>query len=53
MLPGSEVLAYWHPANSFVLERPVGEGDEPAQYAADPLGSHRELRLRAHPWALE
>jgi spermidine/putrescine transport system ATP-binding protein len=38
LLPGSQVVAYWHPANSFLLERPVGEGDEPAQYAADPLG---------------
>jgi spermidine/putrescine transport system ATP-binding protein len=36
--PGTEIAAYWHPSHSFVLDRPVGEGDQPAQYAADPLG---------------
>jgi spermidine/putrescine transport system ATP-binding protein len=36
--PGTEVTAYWHPSHSFVLRRPAGEGEQPAQYAADPLG---------------
>jgi spermidine/putrescine transport system ATP-binding protein len=36
--PGTEVTAYWHPSHSFVLERPAGEGEQPSQYAADPLG---------------
>ena len=39
MAPGTEVTAVWLPSNSFVLERPAGEGDTPAQYAADPLGA--------------
>jgi spermidine/putrescine transport system ATP-binding protein len=36
--PGAEITAYWHPSHSFVLDRLTGEGDQPAQYAADPLG---------------
>jgi spermidine/putrescine transport system ATP-binding protein len=36
--PGTEVTAYWHPSHSFLLERPAGDGDQPTQYAADPLG---------------
>ncbi|OLF12569.1 ABC transporter ATP-binding protein [Actinophytocola xanthii] len=38
LAPGTEVVAYWYPAHSFVLDRPAGSGDEVAQYAADPLG---------------
>jgi spermidine/putrescine transport system ATP-binding protein len=38
MAPGTEVVAHWYPAHSFVLDRPAGEGDEVSQYAADPLG---------------
>jgi spermidine/putrescine transport system ATP-binding protein len=36
--PGTDVVAHWYPPHSFVLDRPAGEGDEIAQYAADPLG---------------
>ncbi len=38
MSPGTEVVAHWYPAHSFVLERPAGDGDDVAQYSADPLG---------------
>jgi spermidine/putrescine transport system ATP-binding protein len=36
--PGTEVVAHWYPPHSFVLDRRLGEGDEIAQYSADPLG---------------
>jgi spermidine/putrescine transport system ATP-binding protein len=36
--PGTEVVVYWYPPHSFVLEREAGSGEEIAQYAADPLG---------------
>jgi spermidine/putrescine transport system ATP-binding protein len=36
--PGTEVVAYWYPPHSFVLDRTVGEGEPMSQYAADPLG---------------
>jgi spermidine/putrescine transport system ATP-binding protein len=36
--PGTEVTACWHPSHSFVLQRPAGEGHQPAPYTADPLG---------------
>jgi spermidine/putrescine transport system ATP-binding protein len=39
LAPGTEVTAVWLPSNSFVLERAAGEGDQPAVYAADPLGA--------------
>jgi spermidine/putrescine transport system ATP-binding protein len=38
LTPGTEVVAHWYPPHSFVLDRPTGEGDEIAQYSADPLG---------------
>jgi spermidine/putrescine transport system ATP-binding protein len=38
LAPGTEVVAHWYPAHSFVLDRPAGAGDEISQYAADPLG---------------
>ncbi|MPZ84180.1 MAG: ATP-binding cassette domain-containing protein [Actinophytocola sp.] len=38
MTPGTEVVAHWYPAHSFVLARPAGAGDEASRYAADPLG---------------
>ncbi|HEU4426024.1 MAG TPA: ABC transporter ATP-binding protein [Pilimelia sp.] len=39
LAPGTAVTAVWLPANSFVLDRPAGEGDQPVTYAADPLGA--------------
>lgn len=38
LAPGTEVVAHWYPPHSFVLDRPVGDGDEVTQYSADPLG---------------
>jgi spermidine/putrescine transport system ATP-binding protein len=38
LAPGTEVVAHWYPPHSFVLDRPAGQGDEAAQYSADPLG---------------
>jgi spermidine/putrescine transport system ATP-binding protein len=36
--PGTEVVAYWYPPHSFVLDRAAGAGEPAAQYTADPLG---------------
>jgi len=36
--PGTEVVAHWYPAHSFVLDRAAGQGDDVTQYSADPLG---------------
>ncbi|MFE0531144.1 ABC transporter ATP-binding protein [Micromonospora parva] len=45
LTPGAEVVAYWHPAHSFVLPRAGDEDGEqtvvPAEPAADPLGAAR------------
>ncbi|MEU6645596.1 ABC transporter ATP-binding protein [Saccharomonospora sp. NPDC046836] len=38
MVPGTEVVAHWYPAHSFVLDRPDGAGEEAPRYTADPLG---------------
>jgi spermidine/putrescine transport system ATP-binding protein len=36
--PGTEVVAYWYPGHSFVLERSPDEGETVPVYTADPLG---------------